>query len=636
MAQSIESRVPAERALAAQTLNAVQSFQRWLDGTLPSREWYGLALLLGACWLALRPYLFTHDGRLYALQAMAALSPELATDPALSHFNQSKLSLFTPLYSLLVAQIGLWPAAWLLYTVTQLLYYAALMALVSWLLPNRRLGLLALAALVSGAGTYPPGLFGYAESFVSARLIASALTLIALVAARHQRWLGATLLLLTATAMHPLMAIAGWVLLGWWLGREWFSLRVMVILASAGLALAVVVALQLPTMSPQWLAIVTARSEYLFITRWPASQWAVILSSAVIIGLSLNSELPRLRRLSEALLLVLISAVLLALVAAWHPNSWLLALQPWRSLWLVAIGSILLALHCLTRPAQQPADLAAQAALLTGLTLGTAHTPFLLALIPLARYGRRETPAHNIWQYTALALLALALLMVLLSPLVGFGIAQRVLATATADFHYLELIPKLRPFFLMPLILAGVIVLMHRPSRPLPLAALAGGLLLLAGLLYDRAGLHQDPRDEAALRQLKQRIAPTEQVYWPERVSRVWFDLQRPSYASRWQGAPGIFSEALAVDINARLLHMVRAGLEPAHNSILGAERITPAVPADLHLACADSRLSWLILPDTRRLPRPATAWSFRFQGEPLLLIDCRPLRGSGGAGGGS
>lgn len=626
-AQSIESRAPSAGSIATQLLNAVRSAQHWLHSPLPTKDWYGLVVLLGACWLALRPYLFTHDGRLYALQALATLNPELGVDPTLSHFNQAKLSLFTPLYSLVVAELGLWPATWLIYAVTQLLYYVALVALTSWLLPNRRLAVIALAVLVSAADTYPPGIFGYAESFVSARLVASALTLIALVAALRRHWLGTTLSLTAATAMHPLMAIAGWMLLAWWLCRERLSLRLMLVLTTIGTLLAVGLALSLPTMSPRWLAIIAARSEFLLITHWPANQWAAILSLGVVAWLGLDGEHARLRRLSEALLLLLVTAVLFSLVAAWHPNSWLLALQPWRTLWLVAIGDVLLAVHWLARPAHHPAELAAQSALLSGLTLGTAYTPLLLVLIPLARHGARHAQATMLWSYAALALLTLALFMTLLSPLVGYQIAQRLLDTATVDFQYLSLLPKLRTFFLLPVILLGVVVLMRRhlvtPKLLIPATAL---LMLMAAALYDRESWHRDAQDVATFHQLQQRIAPTEQVYWPQRVSHVWFDLQRPSYASRWQGAPGIFSEALALDVNARLLHLVAAGLEPPHESIFGSERITPASPADLNQACADPRLSWLILP-TATGWSPAGAWPFQVQGEPFLLIDCRSLR---------
>lgn len=634
-AQSIESRMPAAGAIAEQALAAVRSLQTWLNSALPRRDWYGLLVLLGACWLALRPYLFTHDGRLYALQALAGIYPELTLDPTLQHFNQGRLSLFTPLYSALVAKLGLWPAAWLIYVLSQTLYFVALATLVAWLLPNRRLAVITLALLVSTGGSYPPGIFGYAESFVSARLVASAFTLSALAAALHQRWVGAVLLLLAATAMHPLMALAGWLLLGWWLGREWLSLRLMLALTVLGSLLVVLVALTLPTMSPRWLAIVTARSEYLFITRWPAHQWAELLSVGVVAWLGLGSEHVRLRRLSEALLLLLLTAVLFSLVAAWHPNSWLLALQPWRAFWLVAIGEWLLVVHWLSRPARHQADLAAQAALLGGLSLGTAYTPLLLMFIPLARHGARAARTSALWSYLTLALLALALIMVVLTPLVGYQIAQRQLATAAVDYSYLELLPKLRTFFLMPVVVAGVVLMMvRRWTQPRLIASGSALLLLVAAALYDRESRHQEAADAATVRALQQRIAPTAQVYWPEHVSQVWFELQRPSYASRWQGAPGVFSEALALDVNDRLRHLVAAGLEPAHDSIFGADRITPSMPARLDLACADPRLAWLILPQLEASPPAAGAWSFHYRGKPMALIDCRSLRMTTGTGG--
>lgn len=627
MAQSIDVSAAPRGTLFAPVLDAIRKFQAWACSPLSNRDWVALVIVLAGFWFALRPYLFIHDGRLYALQALAGIHPGLAADPVLSHFNQGALSLFTPVYSTLTGWLGLWPAAWTIYGISQLIYYICLVALVAWLLPNRRLAILALTILVSTSGTYPPGIFRFSESFVSARLVAEALVLGSMVAATRHRWWSCALLLIAGTAMHPLMALAGWGLLGWWLCKLWLGRRKALLLAALCLLAAITVALvTLPPMADTWRAIVVARSEFLFMGHWLPSQWSTMISTMAIAGLGLRSHDPRIQSLSEATLLLLFAAVALSLIAEWHSSAFMLSLQPWRVLWLVTIAEIILLVSLLGRPAEDERQLVIQGALLASLTLGTVWSLLILSLIPLALWQR----ASNLfWHYTALFLFASTAVMVLLSPVVGIAIGQQTLNYISPHpLAPLNLLPKLRGYFFMPIALACIVLMLSKHwTRPYHIALIIVPLFTGAVLLSDHESAHRDANDAVIIQELRHRIAPDEQVYWPSNVSRVWFDLERPSYASLWQGAPGIFSEALARDVNSRLLHLVAAGLEPPSKHFAGHERLIPASPANLNQACSDRRLKWLILPTQAGATLPQGSWQFQYRGAAMGLIDCNDLR---------
>src|ERR1700692_4104141 len=74
-----------------------------------------LVLTLVTLWLLMRGYHgLTGDGQIYAFQALARMHPQLATDLYLQNTSQDRFTLFSPLYSWFIEQMGLETAARLL------------------------------------------------------------------------------------------------------------------------------------------------------------------------------------------------------------------------------------------------------------------------------------------------------------------------------------------------------------------------------------------------------------------------------------------------------------------------------------------------------------------------------------------
>src|SRR5687768_15276438 len=86
-----------------------------------------LALAVAGLYLALHPYLgITHDARLYTLQALNHLRPDLyGNDVFLRYGSQDDYTLFTRLHAVAIAWLGIEPAAAVLTFISHSAFLAA-------------------------------------------------------------------------------------------------------------------------------------------------------------------------------------------------------------------------------------------------------------------------------------------------------------------------------------------------------------------------------------------------------------------------------------------------------------------------------------------------------------------------------
>ena len=144
----------------------------------------GLLLTVLALWIVRHGYLgIWHDARLYTLQALAHLKPDLLGNDIFLRFgSQDNYTLFSPLYAAVISLLGVEPAAALLTFVFHVAFFFAAWLLARRILPTN-LALLAIGLLVALPSYYGGDrVFSYCEDFLTPRLPAEG--------TKRIRWLG--------------------------------------------------------------------------------------------------------------------------------------------------------------------------------------------------------------------------------------------------------------------------------------------------------------------------------------------------------------------------------------------------------------------------------------------------------------
>src|ERR1700675_409309 len=126
-----------------------------------------LAFMWVTLWLLMRGYHgLTGDAQIYALQALARLHPQLATDLYLQNTSQDQFTVFSPFYAACIALLGLETAARLL-TVLFTVWLMGAAWSVARAISNRDGAWLAVALLLIVAGDYGgSGVFQISEQFL--------------------------------------------------------------------------------------------------------------------------------------------------------------------------------------------------------------------------------------------------------------------------------------------------------------------------------------------------------------------------------------------------------------------------------------------------------------------------------------
>jgi len=232
----------------------------------------GTALTVLAIWVLGHPYsgIEYNDSSLYSLLALARLHPQtLPTDVFLRFGSQDTYTVFSPLFASAIHWFDLEPAA-------SALAFAGQVTLIAcgwWLarsVMSARLALLAVGLLIALPSNYGVAhSFNYVESFLTPRQLAEAATLAALAAYLTRRYVMTCVCLLAAIVLHPIMALAGIVLLGFLHGAMPRPKRALVVAACA-VPLSLLPILITPWRSfapfdPEWLNLVPTEAPYLFL-----------------------------------------------------------------------------------------------------------------------------------------------------------------------------------------------------------------------------------------------------------------------------------------------------------------------------------------------------------------------------------
>ncbi len=323
---------------------------------LAERPWTLLLFLLALNALA-QPYGgITHDARLYAMQVQNRSQNNAYQDDIFFRYgSQDQYSLFSPALAPLAGWLGIHWTFFLVYLLGNGLLLFALLRFVRALVPDPLISTLALLYLVTNPIPYgrSDG-FCVLEPYLTPRVLADALVLLALERLLAGWYLAALLLLLAGFLLHPLMAIGAVLVLATSavlcvLGPR----RFLWLAIPAGLAVAAVLAYPplgyrlLGRMDGEWGKWVFSLSPQLYPQQWKADDWAHTVVSLVVLTVAavLSRQAGWRGRFLLALALVASVGLAVNVVGCLLGYQRIVAGQPYRVLWLVRLIQVPLTLH---------------------------------------------------------------------------------------------------------------------------------------------------------------------------------------------------------------------------------------------------------------------------------------------------
>jgi len=520
-------------------------------------------LACAAIFLLLRPYYgLDHDAVIYMGRGLADLDPEGVGRDIMFRFDgQSRFSVFSRLVDGLIPLLGLTGAAKALALSGCMLWFAAMAALASRLARGAHVfALLLLVACFDGSyGAF--GIFHIAEPFATPRPFAEAFALAALAALLAERRGAALLCLAVATAFHPIIAAPACLVA---LLYEGLIDRRILIAALVGAAALLVASLagaplldRLTTrIDAQWAAIVSVRSDYVFLSYWPAGAWTAIMRQASTLLLAASLAPAPARRL----LFCVLAAAGLGLTASGLLGDLFMSelaaqAQSWRALWLASAFAPLalgLAAPALWREGAQGRIVLTL--LVTSWILRAEPESALLAIVAALAWRSRERWRGMSFATLERASMAICGLCAIAVLGVALWFAREYARTAPSDVPVLSSVLRAAEPAYVPLLFVALAMLVAQ-WRPRPLlvafaAAVAAPLAAFCWTYEPFPARSADVRAPA----LAKIVAPhAGEILWLNDKLAPWLWLGRANWASHVQGSGVIFSRDLALAWRERM-----------------------------------------------------------------------------------
>lgn len=613
----------------------------------------GILISYVALWLMLTPYAgLRHDAQAYAFQAMARLDTStFGQDVFLQFASQDRYTIFPAVYGLFISLFGLETSSAALTFVFHVLWFTS-----AFLLARRLFGvplaLLCLGLLITIPGPYGgQRVFHIAEPFLTARLPAEVISLLAMWAFLAGRRLVAVGLLALALVVHPLMAFPALILISLlWLQDSRPRTGTMplgaVLLFVGAILGSVILGGGLATMDPDWLATARTRSGFLFPGSWYPADWNHTLTSLLTLSLaSLALPAGPARTLARGALWLGLTGLALAIFAAevWNLKL-LLQGQPWRWLWLARFTAILLLPAVLSAvwsygAAGRAATMLLIAAWIVVLPM-SAKSPALvmigslLAAASLATWSARARLPEStqlLLQSGAAAVLA----MVVIAVVVAISLVK---STATADSGLSVWAHRLQS--ILDLITPAIVIAIGswfcwcaRNDLSLRILALTASVALLIVAIPPATQRWMSrpfgERYVAAFADWRMQIPRDTEVFWWDGLREVWFLLQRRSYLTLSQGGGVVFSSETSRELRRRAQN-VSPFIDPGYwFNEQGAIQARPhtLTPKVLTQVCKDPILGFVVASDDLATGAPRKEWPA--PGKYIYLYDCAEFRAS-------
>ena len=360
---------------------------------------FALALIL-----YLKPYTgIRHDATLYLVQGLRIVSPDIFNkDLFFLAGSQADFTVFPRMLAFLLERASAGSAFLGLTFVGRLVFYAASWYLVRGLFPLQWqwAALFALIIMPTGYGAF--SIFSYAESFLTSRPYAEALSLGGIGLLVRGRTFGAIVCLGLAGLLHPLQGFAGALVAWCWLAkhdRRWiYSLLLGIPLVFLGFVGVAPFGGIFTVIDPEWKGIIIGLSDQVFLSAWTPRDWCIVLTDFYLLHLLSKCSIPesRLAILCRSVMVAL--GIGLAFGALFSDVLQLMlptGLQLWRVLWIVhwlAVASMpmLIGDHLKWHPKDRVGVLLIIAIAVIGASVPRSTLPWgVLGLIPL----------HMIWPH---------------------------------------------------------------------------------------------------------------------------------------------------------------------------------------------------------------------------------------------
>lgn len=388
---------------------------------LANRPWT-LFLLLLAFNALVRPYAgIAHDARLYSVQVLNQIEGGTYADDLFFRYgSQDSYSLFSRAIAPLADLIGVETTFFVLYLIFNSLFLLGVKLFVEKVVKDRVISTIALLYIFVSPGCFGGfNVFHVHEQFFTARLIANTFGLFALTCSLNRRWRLASVLLVLALAVHPLMGFACLLLVAGAWAIETLPRRVLLLtlIMLAGVALATL----LPplgnaiykSMDAEWREGVRRASPYDFPTLWGVADWfnvGVSLTLAVMGAIWVRRDDPQTSRFLAVAAFMGAAGFLSTLFASMLPYAILFQGQPYRVLWILKLLQAPLAFLFVSRlwaSQQQPQRVLALLILLYfGCTdLAGFELSFVLFFLPFAIFVVRvfaPEPIRTGWLWRSL------------------------------------------------------------------------------------------------------------------------------------------------------------------------------------------------------------------------------------------
>ena len=580
-----------------------------------------VAIIALAGWLARHPYSgIVHDGRLYALQAMSAINPEIYRNDLFLRFgSQDDYTVFSPIYAQFITWFGLDMATKVLLILGHLSWLGFAVLLVRQLVPGPMAGL-AVVYLVSLSPDYGGfGIFSFGESFLSPRLFSEAFGLGALWAFILKRHIFAAGLLAVSAVMHPIMALGPFMIIFACLVlNQRIALVTLLGCISGILALlvarpALAIAL-LTQMDPEWMRVVEERTAGLFLSNWPVANWLkVSLDAAILLLAGLVSQGPQRRYFVVALACAVLCLLISFIGGDLLRSVLVIQVQPWRVLWVVhafALMALAVIVLQLAETRFRNSWLLSRLSILLAVTVAlSALVPFgyltgnvialaLLAFVAIDRSTSGGIQFSKMANWILLGISALLCLLTLESVVWGMLNVRVIQGLTPADSD-----PLIRFVSFIPIVsvLLGTAAVLSSSEYWLKRMSVLGICLLAIALAtWDRRNDWRQYIDSGPdiLAQLPKTIPRHGSVYWDGEIMAVWAGLRRTSYFDKVQGAGIVFNRNTAIeyDRRAKVIEVINSATRINHSN----ESIVPMYQVihkeDLAQICGNSAAPALVV----------------------------------------
>jgi hypothetical protein len=529
-----------------------------------------MAMLIAALWLATRPYFgIVHDARFYMLQALHDLHPErFATELYFQFGSQDRFTIFSRLAAPLIAWLGLGPTALILTVAGALLWLGGLIYLARVLFGSGRLMWFAAAGALALPSFYAT--FSYGEPFVTPRLYAEALTLWALAQIVRGRVVAPLAIFVLSALLHPLSTLPGlaFALLTFALANpRWWS----AIVGGAGALLALAFAGIEPfaalraVYDPDWFEIMKVRDAMALVGEWPVYVAFRIAPFLAMIALAWVLAEPRERRFLLCAVIVGLGGMLVTYLGGDLAHDVLIVqIQPWRSLWLLALVANVYAVPSLARLSARGAigGLALEGLCFAGAQLVLAQ--FLPTNIVIAAPAFFAATAIALWRLRAprrpdRVARAVTLVLMALGAVLTLMFAQHFIAGGFAVLRPEMLRPEMYSLGVTALALGLAVLAYAAAGHPARVSAralpwLAAAILAAAFFGWDaRSSWTKFVENDAPVPESLAAVLPANaSVYWEGGLEFLWLRMHRPQYFSCEQGTGALFFRQTALEWQRR------------------------------------------------------------------------------------